>query len=185
METFDPWPHVKKKTDDQQLTKMQRLQLQFALDLDSHRPTTGFDVLREAVRCAGAGIPAPDWLARDMQTRFQQVTQFSARSLDDPIAFGPTPRIQAGDQLRTAALRAKWGQMLEILFAPGAPLLPRTPTGHRKAAEMLGLTAKQVRTLTPTTRSNKKGHKPYRAEPASAGSAHDPFSLAHKKRPTS
>ena len=66
----------------------------------------------------------------------------------------------------------------------GRKALPRTPEGRRKAADLLGLTEKQVRTLLPKIRKHTLGHKPYSNPVAtSVVRANDPFSLVQMKEP--
>jgi hypothetical protein len=50
---------------------------------------SGFDVLRAVAECARCGLVMPDWLARAFLNRYRAVTQFEAKSWDDPLSFGP------------------------------------------------------------------------------------------------
>lgn len=181
MNTFDPWPFVMGIEDRDGLTEMQQLLVDFALDMDAHRPKTGFDVLLDMARCVGNGIAVPDWLASDFALRLREVSAFAVPTLDDARAFGPLPTRREGDQLSTAALRAKWEDFLRVMFAPGP--FPRTGVGFERAAKVTGLSTKQIRKLLPRTRRNVRGHKPQKEVPTAGASAHDPFSLT--KRPKS
>ena len=185
--TFDPWPIVTAMSPAEQdaldLTDLQRLQIKFAyqlLDMRS-RIKTGYDVLSAAARCAGSGVPLPDWLAREFFRRFRTVADFAVGSLDDVEAFGPLPELPEGTkQRRSAHLRARYGEMVELLFSPGlgTARLPRTEAGRKEAAEMLGISEKQVRELLPPVRVRRRRKKVAPQRPsANAVAAANPFNL--------
>ncbi len=186
--TFDPWPIVQRIKYGMdagcELTEMQALSVKLALQIeDGPRPSTGYEVLMTVSWCVGNGIPVPYWLALEFGDRLRQVSSFEARSLDDPAAFGPTP-IKANENLRGAALRWQWAKKLEMFFSTSGPFR-RTDDGYRAAAEALGLSVKQVRTLLPKTRKNtSKGRKPSHG-PARSVNAHNPFGLGREKGPKS
>jgi len=54
---------------------------------------SGFDVLEAVAECARCGLVMPDWLARAFLKRYRAVSQFRAKSWDDPLSFGqPYPK---------------------------------------------------------------------------------------------
>lgn len=129
-------------------------------------------------RCVRAGLLAPEWLAAAFLRQYGKVLRCEVPTWDD--AFGPAK--PAGVHLSTLRLRRKYGHQIYALFdAPWGAHLPRTDAGRREAAQRLGLTEKQVRTLLPKTRINVRGHKPYSYRASHLASANDPFSLALKK----
>jgi hypothetical protein len=50
---------------------------------------SGFDVLEAVAECARCGLVLPDWLAGAFLKRYRAVSQFRAKSWDDPLSFGP------------------------------------------------------------------------------------------------
>jgi hypothetical protein len=186
--TFDPWPIIgallPRQLGPLNLTPLQRLQVEFAYNLRARQPriVTGYDVLQAASECAGAGVPMPDWLAREFCSRVHAVASFATGSLDSVEAFGPSPTKPKGaKQLRSAHLRYRVGSLLKMLFGPPFNF-PRTDEGFTEAAKVLGITRKQAQSMLPKTRKNVRGHKPYKSL-ASSPAAHDPFALAGRKSP--
>ena len=54
---------------------------------------SGFDVLEAVAECARCGLVMPDWLAVAFLKRYRAVSQFRAKSWDDPLSFGsPYPK---------------------------------------------------------------------------------------------
>ncbi len=135
-------------------------------------------------KCVRAGLIAPDWLAYAFLRQYGQVLRCEVASWDE--AFG-TP-FAPGKHLSTYRLQRHFGWRVNELFTDdefrGRKALPRTPDGRKKAAALLGLSEKQVRTLLPKIRKHTRGHKPYSNPVAtSVLRANDPFSLAHPKEP--
>jgi hypothetical protein len=133
--------------------------------------------------CVRYGLIAPDWLAMAFIKQYDKVLTCNVSSWDD--AFGPAhPK---GIHLSTLKLKRQYGFRLRKLFTDddyhGRKKLPRTAEGREEAARILGITEKQVRVLLPKTRTNVKGHKPYKTAISTSARANDPFSLAVPKVP--
>lgn len=117
----------------------------------------------------------PDWLASAFLRRYDAVLNCRIGTWDE--AFGAAqPR---GKHLSTLRLHRMFGARVQRLF-DGPNRLPRTLAGRQEAARQLGITEKQVRTLLPKTRTNVRGHKPYREAVQPAVGANDPFALARR-----
>jgi len=128
-------------------------------------------------QCVRSGLIAPDWLARKFLRCYDSVLNCRVASWDQ--AFGAPFPPRAKLEVWRLRRRMRW-QLLAFFRAPDAP--PRTAEGWKAAAAALGITPKQAKEWTPKTRSNTKGHKPYRkSTTASAEQAHDPFGLATPK----
>jgi hypothetical protein len=134
-------------------------------------------------QCVRAGLVAPDWLAYAFLRQYGKVLNCQVATWDE--AFGPA--FPAGTHLSTHRLKRNFGFRLNQLFTDdelrGRKALPRTPEGRKEAADRLGLTEKQVRTLLPKIRKHTRGHKPY-TNPvvASVLRANDPFALTQLAR---
>lgn len=129
-------------------------------------------------QCVRRGLVAPDWLVKKFLRCYDSVLNCRAGSWDEAFGapFPPRTKLHVW-RLR----RVKQWQLHAYFLRPGAP--PRTPEGWKAAAAACGITPKQAKEWTPKTRSNVKGHKPYRkAATCSAEQAHDPFGLAPKTR---
>ena len=135
-------------------------------------------------QCVRAGLVAPNWLAYAFLRQYGKVLNCQVATWDE--AFGPA--FPAGTHLSTHRLKRDFRYQLYQLFTAdefrGREALPRTPDGRKKAAALLGLTEKQVRTLLPKIRTHTRGHKPY-SNPATTTvlRANDPFSLTRTKEP--
>lgn len=134
--------------------------------------------------CATYNVVAPDWLAKAYLRCFRDVRWARVDRWSD--AFGPERRGQRpGQHLSSLRLQYSFRLRVEKLFT-GPARLPRTYAGRQAAAQMLGITEKQVRALLAKTRVNVRGHKPYSVESTGAApAAHDPFSLTRKRVPNS
>lgn len=133
--------------------------------------------------CVRNGLIAPDWLAVAFIQQYDKVLTCNVSTWDD--AFGPAhPK---GNHLSTLKLKRQYGFQLRELFTDvdfrGRKKLPRTTEGREEAARILGITEKQVRVLLPKTRTNVKGHKPYKTAISTSARANDPFSLTIRKEP--
>lgn len=155
-----------------------------AQQINSDREELEKSPIDGVARCVRAGLVAPDWLARAFLRQYGQVLHCKVASWDE--AFGPP--FPPGKHLSTYRLERRFGGRVNELFTDdefrGRKALPRTPEGRKKAAALLGLSEKQVRTLLPKIRKHTRGHKPYSNPVAtSVLRANDPFSLAHPKEP--
>lgn len=180
MTHFDPWPYLADpllSRDD--LSEFQRLQILWAADLDSHRPVTGIDVLSAVSRCASNGVPVPEWLAADLASRLSKAKSCQVQSLDDPAAFGPGS-MRKGEHVSAAVNRKRWGHVVELMFTPNGAW-PRTLAQRKLAAQLTGLTPKQIAAMLKPGRTNKR--KPKTVSRAEAGTAADPFGITTRSIP--
>jgi hypothetical protein len=155
-----------------------------AQQINSDREELEKSPIDGVARCVRAGLVAPNWLAYAFLRQYGKVLRCEVASWDE--AFGPP--FAPGKHLSTYRLQRHFGWRVNELFTDdefrGRKALPRTPDGRKKAAALLGLSEKQVRTLLPKIRKHTRGHKPYSNPVATSVSrANDPFSLAHPKEP--
>lgn len=176
-----------------------------ALALTEARAELEQNPLDGVALCITSGFSVPNWLGAAFLRQFNKVVNFEVATLDE--AFQPPPprtgnelppaylnvlNIHGGgrpyslyktsEHLSTLRLRRQYGTAVSELFN-FIPKLPRTRAGREKAARILGITEKQVRTLLPKTRTNVKGHKPYGWKSPITAQANDPFGIARKKVP--
>jgi hypothetical protein len=131
-------------------------------------------------RCVRAGLVTPDWLAQAFLRQYDEILNCRVGTWEE--AFGPAH--PTGVHLSTLRLRRMYWLRVHKLFT-GPKKLPRTLAGRQQAAELLGITEKQVRTLLPKKRSNVRGHKPYEPTQATELNANNPFGLTKAKVPKS
>jgi hypothetical protein len=118
-----------------------------AQQINSDREELEKSPIDGVARCVRAGLVAPNWLAYAFLRQYGKVLRCEVASWDE--AFGPP--FAPGKHLSTYRLQRHFGWRVNELFTDdefrGRKALPRTPDGRKKAAALLGLSEKQVRTL--------------------------------------
>lgn len=135
---------------------------------------SGYRVITEITFCFQSGIEPPSWLREAFVARFATVDQFTARSFDDPQAFGPTPA-PVGQKLQALRARRLWGVLIDA--AMGSAEFPRTLAGRQRLAAFLGTTEPVVRALAPPLRQNRRKTGQPSAEAIAAA---NPFGIARQ-----
>jgi hypothetical protein len=186
MTTFDPWTATLEEAEKQPNALETRgpfHQCAMAQVILSAREEFERCPIDGIAQCVRASLVVPDWLAKAFLRQYDKVLNCHVATWDE--AFGPA--FASGKHLSTRRLYRQYGFRVLKLFTNdefrGEKALPRTLAGRQKAAEILGISEKQVRTLMPKTRSNVKGHKPYSFRQQNNIQANDPFSLAATKVP--
>lgn len=169
-------PHASPNATNQWLQAQRLLEMRERVERGS-----GFDVLEGVAVCAAAGLVMPTWLAQPFLRRYRQVEDAHVPSWDDGAAFGrPYP---PNFPFRTLRQKRELCSRLYAMFRPVGPL-PRTDVGWKAAAEVLGISPRQVEDWTPKTRANRRRPKPTEAAvpQREAFASADPFNLTRRAR---
>lgn len=172
MTDFDPWTATIEEASLQEKPGRAFSQVNAATIIKEKAAFYQQNPLDGVAYCVRYGLTIPKWLVTPFIGQYDRVKNCELKTWDE--AFGPAHPSRL--HLSALKLRLRFASKVWFLFN-SENKFPRTPTGYQDAANLLGITVKQVLKLLPKTRANTKGHKSYQPRSGSAVSANNPFSL--------